>query len=66
MTVPIQLYQQYTSNFDSTIHTVVGEEHMKCGKLYELSFAGGYVFRKPCEIEEDYTLINEDTIEESV
>lgn len=39
---------------------------MKCGKLYEMSFSGGYVFRKPCEIESDFTLISEAIVEEKV
>lgn len=66
MTAPIKLYQQYTNNLSGIVHTIVGEEHMKCGKLYEMSFAGGYLFRKQEELEEGFTLISEATIEESV
>ena len=61
MTAPIKLYQQYTNNLTGIVHQVVGIEQMKCGKLYELSFAGGYCFRKPCEILADFTLVEENT-----
>lgn len=55
----IELGQKYTHNYSGTLYSVVGIEHMKCGKLYELSFAGGYCFRKPEEIEEGFTLVGE-------
>ena len=37
----IKLYQKYTNNLTGIV-LCVGIRHMKCGKLYEMSFGEGY------------------------